>query len=158
MKTSKVKLKYKVDIDDLLTLIYWVKVSYSIENKIFNYQNLLSQVETYKFTQTPFDTRIHSIDDLMIDAFKVYHKLKMTEQERLKVIESINVPLINKNDLISETKHYERIFEDLIENYKFEDPEIRGIQKGILTEKLKECVYIEDYENAAKLRDMINEC
>lgn len=158
MKSTKTKMKYKVDIDDFLTLIYWVKVSYTLEDKAFNYQELLTQAETYRYTKTPIDIRIHSIDELLIDAFKVYHKLKITEDERLKVIDSINLPMINKDDLISETKKYEQIFEDLMENYRYEDPEIRGIQKGILSEKMKEYVALEDYENAAKLRDMIKEC
>ena len=44
-----------------------------------------------------------------------------------------------------------------MENCKFEDAEIRGIQKGILTEKvMKKYVAVEDYENAAKIRDLIN--
>jgi len=42
-----------------------------------------------------------------------------------------------------------------MENCKFEDPEIRGIQKGMATEKMNHCVEIEDYENAAKYRDLI---
>ena len=44
-----------------------------------------------------------------------------------------------------------------MENCKYEDAEIRGIQKGFLTEKMKEYVALEDCENAAKLRDIINE-
>ena len=46
----------------------------------------------------------------------------------------------------------------VLENYKFENPEIRGIQKGILTEKMAEYVQTEEYEKAAKVRDMIKMC
>jgi excinuclease UvrABC helicase subunit UvrB len=60
--------------------------------------------------------------------------------------------------MINETKKYERVFEDLMENYQYEDPEIRGIQKGFLNEKMTKYVAEEDYENAAKIRDMIKTC
>jgi hypothetical protein len=151
-------MKTKINIDDMLTILNWVRSSYMVEGKSFNYQNLLDQAETYRYTNTPFDTKKHSIDELMIDAFRVYHKLKTTENRIFEVLDSIKLPMINKDEMIAETKRYESIFEDLMENCKFDDPEIRGIQKGILDEKMNEYVASEDYENAAKLRDMIKEC
>ena len=151
-------MKNKVNIDDFLILIYWVRTFYIFEGKNFSYQNLLEQAETYKFTDTPIDTSIHNIDNLMIDAFQVYHKLKTTEDKIVEVLDNIKLPMINKDKMIAETKKYESIFEDLMENYKYQDPEIRGIQKGVLMEKINEYVAVEDYENAAKVRDMIKEC
>lgn len=151
-----VQVKNKINIDDFLVLIYWVKTHYLFEGKNFAYTYLLKQAQTYKYNNTPLDTNLHKIDDLVIDAFKVYHKLKETEEKVMNVIESI--PLVSKEDALRETKRYENIFEDLMENYKFEDPEVRGIQKGVLNEKMKEYVAEEDYENAAKVRDMIKMC
>lgn len=151
-----VQVKNKINIDDFLVLIYWVKTHYLFEGKNFAYTHLLKQAQTYKYNNTPLDTNLHKIDDLVIDAFKVYHKLKETEEKVMNVIESI--PLVSKEDALRETKRYENIFEDLMENYKFEDPEVRGIQKGVLNEKMKEYVAEEDYENAAKVRDMIKMC
>jgi len=153
-----VSMKNKVNIDDFLTLLYWIKTFFYIEGKRFNYQGLLDQAETYKLKDTPLDTKIHHIDDLMIDAFQIYHKLKETEEKVQEVMDKIQIPFIDKDMMAAETKKYERIFEDLIENYKYDDPEVRGIQMGILNEKMKEYVAVEDYENAARVRDLLKEC
>ena len=153
-----VNVKDKVNIDDFLTLIYWVRIFFTFEGKNFNYQNLLEQAETYKLKNTPLDVHIHRIDDLMIDAFQIYLKIKATEEKVLDVYDSISIPFVSKDMLIKETKNYERIFEDLMENYKYDDPEIRGIQKGFLMEKMNKYVADEEYEKAAVVRDMIKEC
>lgn len=151
-------MKNKVNIEDFLILIYWVRTYYLFESKEFVYQNLLEQAETYAFTKTALDTKLHNIDDLMVDAYKIYSKIKSTEQRVSEILDTIKKPLIDKEEMKKETKRYESIVEDLIENYKYEDAEIRGIQKGFLTEKMSEYVLVEDYENAAKVRDMIKEC
>jgi hypothetical protein len=150
-------MKNKVNIDDFLILITWVKSFYLFEGKKFSYEYLLTQAETYKYTNTPFDTSVHNIDNLMIDAFRVYHKLKATESKIADILETLPIPF-DKNELIRETKKYEEIFEYMMENYRYEDPEIRGIQKGFLSEKMKEYVVDENYEKAAIVRDMIKEC
>jgi hypothetical protein len=151
-------MKNKIDINDFLTLIYWVKTFFIFEGKKFNYQNLIEQAETYKLKGTPLDTSIHRIDELMIDAYQIYTRLKATEEKVSEILDTVQIPFISKDMMMGETKKYERIFEDLMENYKYEDPEIRGIQKGFLNEKMKEYIAVEDYENAARVRDMIKEC
>ena len=148
-------MKTKINIDDFLTLILWVKTYLILNQKNFNYENLLDQAQTYKLKNTPLDISIHYIDDLMIDAFRVYSTLKETKEIVKDFMK--NYELFNKEDMISEVQKYEEIYEDLLENYKYEDPEVRGIQKGFLSEKLKEYIAVEDYENAAKVRDIINE-
>ena len=158
MNNVTLKMKNKVDIDDFLILMYWIKTFYLFEGKKFNYQNLLDQAETYKFKNTPFDTNIHHIDELMIDAFQIYNKLKSTKEKVIDVLDTISIPFVSKDDMIKETLNYEKIFEDLMENYRYEDPETRGIQKGFLTEKMNEYVADEEYEKAAKVRDIINLC
>ena len=151
-------MKSKVNIDDFLTIIYWVRTFYLIEGKEFNYQNLLDQAETYKIKNTPLDTSIHQIDQLMIDAFKIYHRLKETEVKVQEIFNQIQLPFFDKDQMMVESKRYQAIFEDLLENYKYEDPEIRGIQKGFLIEKLEEYKYLEEYEKCAKIRDTLKEC
>lgn len=150
-----IKMKNKVNIDDFLTLIFWVKTFFLLDGKKFNYQNLLDQAETYKLNGTPLDTQIHHIDDLMIDAFKVYHKLKQTEDKVNEAMNHIQVPFISKEMMMNETKKYHRVFEDLIENYQYNDPEICGIQMGFLQEKMREFVAVEDYDNANKIEDLL---
>ena len=152
------RMKNKVDIDNFLHLIFWVKTFRILEGKKFNYQNLLDQAETYKLKNTPLDTKIHRIDDLMIDAFQIYNQLKSTEAKVDKVLDEINNPFFDRKAMKEETQKYERTFEDLIENYKYDDPEVRGIQMGILNEKMKEYIAVEDYENAARVRDLLKEC
>jgi hypothetical protein len=164
MERSKLYMKTKVNIDNILTVLLWIKTIYTIEGKKFNYQNLLEQSETYKYSNTPLDTKIHSIDELMIDAFRVYDKLRKTKDKFNDVLEKIDIPMLNdkilvsKETLTTEISKYEEIFEDLMENYRYEYPETRGIQKGILSEKMNEYVADEEYEKAAKVRDIIKEC
>lgn len=151
-------MKNKIEIQDFLTFIYWVKTFLVMEGKKFKYEPLLEQAETYKLNNTPLDTTIHHIDELMIDAFQIYTKLQSTKERVKEVIENIQFPFITKDMILNEANKYEKIFEDLMENYKYEDPEIRGIQKGFLTERMKKYVEVEDYENAARVRDLIKEC
>ena len=42
----------------------------------FKYQGLLDQIETYKLSETPFDTIHHKIDDFMIDVYRTYCKME----------------------------------------------------------------------------------
>lgn len=162
-ENAKLSMKSKVNIDDILIILLWVKTIYSIEGKKFNYQQLLDQSETYKYSNTPLDTTIHSIDELMIDAFRIYDKLRKTKDKFNDILNKIDIPMLNdklitsKDMLTGEISKYESIFEDLMENYRYDDPETRGIQKGILTEKMHEYVINEEYEKAAKVRDIINE-
>jgi len=163
-ENANLYMKSKVNIDDILTVLLWIKTIYSIEGRKFIYQNLLDQSETYKYSNTQLDTKIHSIDELMIDAFRVYDKLKRTKEKFNDVLSKIDMPVLNenlnnsKNLIAEEIRKYENIFEDLMENYRYDDPETRGIQKGVLTEKMNKYVIDEEYEKAAKVRDIIKEC
>ena len=150
-------MKSKANVDDILTILLWVKTISEIEGKSFKYQNLQDQAETYKYTNTLLDTRIHPIDELMIDAFRVYDKLKKTKEKFNGVLEKIDFTSF-QNRFNNEISKYEKSFEELMENFRYEYPEIRGIQKGVLTEKMNEYVASEDYEHAAIVRDIIKEC
>jgi excinuclease UvrABC helicase subunit UvrB len=153
-------MKSKIDIEDFLIIINWVKTIIEFEGKNFPYQNLYDQAETYKLKNTPLDTQIHHIDEFMIDAFKVYIKMKKTEVEFEKLLDDIPfIPFgIKKESFIDHVKKYQTICEDLMLNYKYEDPEIRAIQIGFLTEKMNEFAINEEYEKAAELRDYIKTC
>lgn len=158
-------MKSKIDIEDFLIIINWVKTMIEFEGKIFPYQNLYDQAETYKLKNTPLDTQIHHIDDFMVDAFKVYLKMKKTQdifEESLEynsIFEMFEkIFKIKKEAFIEHTRKYQRICEDLMLNYKYEEPEIRAIQIGFLTEKMNEFALNEEYEKAAELRDYIKNC
>ena len=161
-------MKTKIDISDFLIIIYWVKTFSIVEGKNFNYQNLMDQAETYKYKNTPLDTQIYYIDELMIDAYQIYTKMKETKEKFNKFIDDIDHKNLYENfdikisdvkdAMIEQVQKYGNIFEDLMENYKFDDPEIRGIQKGFLSEKMSQYAIEEEYEKAAKVRDMIKVC
>ena len=157
MERTNFCMKSKANVDDILTILLWVKTISEIEGKSFKYQNLQDQAETYKYTNTLLDTRIHPIDELMIDAFRVYDKLKKTKEKFNGVLEKIDFTSF-QNRFNNEISKYEKSFEELMENFRYEYPEIRGIQKGVLTEKMNEYVAAEDYEHAAIVRDIIKEC
>lgn len=153
-----VRMKKNVNIQDMLTIMLWLKTFYVIEGKTFKYEDLLEQAETYNYTNTPWNTDIHNIDDIVIESFKIYQRLKSTKDKVESVLNSLNSEFIDKTTFMTERENYERIFENLMMNYKYEDPEARGIQKGFLSEKMQECVQVEDYEQAAIIRDTIEEC
>ena len=155
MNTTFNTIKNKIDIDDFLILIYWTKTFDTFEGGEFEFDNLLEQAETYKLSNTPLDTNIHYIDDFLIIAYKVYNKLVETEEQVDEVLKSINIPFISGDLMKTEILRFKNIFIDLMEKCKFEDAEIRGIQKGLLAEKMKDYVADENYEKAAELRDII---
>lgn len=154
-------MKNKVNIDDMITLIEWVRMFSAGDHKPFLYQNLLDQVKTNKLKNLPLDISIHNIDDLMTDALKIYVKVQGVKETFEKMVEAMTSnPLfkvlnINKEGLIEESNKFERICENMMENFKFESPEVRGIQKTYLPIKMKEYVAAEEYEKAANVRDMI---
>jgi hypothetical protein len=142
-------MKHTIDIDTFIILIYWIRIFCFIENKKFEHDNLMSQAETYKYNNTPLDTNIHNIDAVMLDAFNIYARVKIVED---------NVSLMSffsSSEVFLEVKKFKEIFDDIIENYKFEDINLKAIQKGILEERMKKFIGLEDYESAARIRDAI---
>lgn len=152
-------MKNKVRVNDFLILISWVRVYQIFEIKRFNYENMLTTVENMIRDKIEyFDISDGVIDDFMADAYKLYLKILKSKEFIEKYSDSINLPYISKDVMMDETKKFENIIEYMLENIKYDDAEIRGIQKGFLTDKMKMCVDVEDYENAAKFRDLIKEC
>ena len=99
-----------------------------------------------------------NIDDLMADAYKLYLKIANSRQIINKLGDDFKFPYFDKDMLMEESQKFENIIVYMLENIKYEDSEIRGIQMGFLTDKMNQCIEIEDYENAAKFRDLIKEC
>jgi len=159
---TKKSMRNKIDVEEILVLMYWVKTFYEIEQKTFIYQNLLDQAQTYKYSNTQlFDTNIHNIDDLMIDAYKIYNKLKTAEDRFEETLKSNEIPFnflnIDADMVLNEAKKYLTIVEKIMESCNYEDPEICGIQKGFLAEKMANFIAAEEYENALELRDFMLE-
>ena len=104
-------MKTKIDINDFWTLMIWIKTYDVIEGKDFKFESLFQQVETYKYTNTPLDINIHPIDHLMLEAYYLYNKLKTTEDRVSKVLDLLT--FVDKEEVLSETNKYFKIFEDI---------------------------------------------
>jgi len=147
-------MKTKINVKDIMTLIFWIQTFYIFDHREFKHQKLFDKA--LSMTNDSVDTDVFHIDDLMIDAYEVYVKMEKVN-EHIDMLDMFNVANIKKDEVISETKKYFDIFQDFIENYKYDNPKIREIQHEILTDKMLDCVKVEDYETAAKYRDLINE-
>ena len=148
-------MKNNVNSSDLLILMYWVKTFCLLEKRNFEYDYLLKNVNTHVYSNKPIDINVYHIDDVMVEAYKIYKRIKDTELIIDDVL-SNNKFDITKESMLEELNKFKSVFEDLIENYKYQSAEIRGIQNGLLTEKMMSYVEVEEYEMAAKIRDMIN--
>lgn len=164
------KSSYKVDILLMENLVTSVMVEFLLEGKTYPYENLLEQVNSYKLLKTPFDTKIHNIDDFMVDAYVVYDKYHKIQKQNIDSV----IDLISSNDSFKDLlklfkmdgldvdavkdqlKLYIDTFEKLMINCDFEGVQIRGIQKNFLNDKMSDAISDEDYELCAFLRDKIN--
>ncbi len=157
------KEHYKIDIDGMYYLVVAVYTDYKIRGLDNPYTQLMNQVESYKMNNTPFDPTIHKIDDFMVDAYKIYARYISIEGElgdKLKEIlessELLNIFEFDEDKLKEEFEKITSTFEDIIDNCDFDRPEIRGIQKNLLLERMNTAAEEENYELAAILRDKIN--
>lgn len=148
-------MKTKINIDDFILVVSWLKLYNELDGIKFKYQYILDQAETYKITNTDWDISIHSIDNIMVDIFNIYVKIKDVKKEVEKVLNIIS-SVFNTKNIMSENKKFLEICEYLLIDYKYSEPEIKGIQKTFLLLKMSESIKNEDYENAAKIRDIIN--
>ena len=135
----------------------------------FKYQNLLDQIETYKLTETPFDTVLHKIDDFMIDVYRTYCKMEILIHDSERLLEDedgmmemgITESLMNlyhqgANSVSKNFTKLKVIFNQIMLHYEFTETEIRGIQWNYLKDMLKESINNEDFEESASIRDRIN--
>ena len=152
-------MKNKVSLNDLLVLISWVKVYQFFELRRFDYQKIFDNVENlYKNGAEYFDVSGSNIDDLMIDAYKLYIKISKSRMILDKLDDNFKFPYFDKKMLIEESQKFEKVIEYMLTNIKYEKPEILDIQKVYLTDKMYECAQSENYEEAAIYRDLIEEC
>ena len=164
--------KTKVDIDDFLIMINWVFTFSALEQKSFNHMLLMEQAQTYKLSNTPLNTNIHKIDGFMVDVYRVYDRLVKLESKIESAYDTI-FPMLSgmggfpigggeflsfpsKDVLIAEIEKFFIIFSDMMENFIYEETEIRGIQKNFLLDKIKAYSDDEEYEKAAQIRDILN--
>lgn len=151
----------KIPIDKIGYIVYGVHIQYTLFGKKSPYENLLEQVETYKLKNTPLDINIHNIDDLMVDAYMLYEKIKSRQDELLNMSENLYAGLTNfgfkidMEEVRKELSKFLQAFDDIMIDCDFEGVQIKGIQKNFLNDKLQEFVEVENYEKAAEIRDKI---
>jgi hypothetical protein len=131
----------------------------------FKYQNLMDQIETYKLSGTPLDTKIRPIDEFMVDVYRTYCDLeKMINagneglQEYEEEEEMGDMLSFFKTGTKKVMKHFTRlkmIFNDIMLHFEFTETEIRGIQLNYLNDMLKESIETEDFEMSALVRDRL---
>lgn len=149
----------KIDIEKMSYIVtgVYVRGLYFGES---TYENLFEQVETYRLSGTVFDTDIHNIDELMVDAYKLYAEIK-----ELKEIDSLPQEIfsglanfgikMNLDDVQMVSHNFISIFDEIMINCTFEGVQIRGIQKNFLGDKLNDAISDEEFEKAAYIRDKI---
>ena len=148
---------YKINIDNMYYLVIAVFMEYLLTGQKCPYTNLLSQVESYRLKNTPFDLSIHNIDDFMVDAYKLYIKY-ISIEDKISSFSDISEKMfgVNETSLRKEFKRITGTFEDIIQHCDFEGVQIKGIQKNFLNDLLNKAIEVEDYEKAAELRDKMN--
>lgn len=153
------KEDFNVDSNNMFHLVAAVYMDYRTRGEVCPYENLLSQVDTYKMNGTPFNPKFHKIDDFMVDAYKVYDRYLTIEDKIGEILDMTGLGKIFGFDEEKIKKEFATIsttFEDLMIHCEFEGVQIRGIQKNFLKDVLKKAVEDENYELCAILRDKIN--
>lgn len=156
MLEKRVELK----TSELISLLSWLKGETVILNKKFNFDILLNRCATEDVNDMVDVDGF--FDDLMCDLYIIYEKLKKLTREELenKMIES---PLFNlfPKDMIDQSMKSLNSFLDLYERLmitsKFEFPQIRGIQKNMMTEFISKYVMNEEYEKCIVLKENLKE-
>jgi hypothetical protein len=151
--------KSKIKTSELLILLTWLKGETVLLKKPFKFDFLLSEcmmVDNEEINVEDF------IDQLMIDLFHMYDKLKKTSKEDLeeKMKETALFNILSK-DLVSESMRsldsFIELYERILMETKFEYPEIRGIQKNIFDSLITTCIMNEEYEKCIELKVKIKE-
>lgn len=148
-----------INKSELLIFLTWIKGENVLNNKTFKYDYLLLEC-----MDENSDNEINVdgiLDDLMMDSFQIYDKLKKTSKEEF--LEKFKNSMFNvvSKEMISESMRsmetFVNLYENILTNTKFEYPEIRGIQKNILTEMINVFISNEEYEKCIEFKEKIKE-
>jgi len=153
------KEDFNVDINNMFHLVAAVYMDYKTRGKECPYENLLSQVDTYKMNGTPFKPKYHKIDDFMVDAYRIYDRYSSIEDKIGEVLEMTGLGKFfgfNEDKIKEELLKISTTVEELLMNCEFEGVQIRGIQKNFLKDKLNVAIENEEYELCAKLKSKID--
>jgi len=140
---------------ELAILLSWLKGDVVHKNDKFRYNELLNKCMSDSVEHVDVEGYF---DDLMYDLYILYERLSKITQEQLeeKIIQNPMFNILPK-DWISESmrslQSFLDLYEQLIITSKFENTEIRGIQKNLIAELLAKYIASEEYEKCIELKE-----
>ena len=150
--------KMKMKTADVLVMLSWLKGESEITKKSFDYDNVLTEcAQNFEVINVE-----DFIDQLMIDLFDMYDKLKSTTKKELeeKIKDTALFNVLSK-EMISESMRsldsFLELYENLLLETKFDYAEIRGIQKNVFNVMISSCIANEEYEKCIELKEKIKE-
>jgi hypothetical protein len=144
---------------DLMILLSWLKGDIIMGNKKFNFDTLLERCATELNDSIRVDDYF---DDLMFDLYLLYEKLcKITpEQLEEKIIENPMFKILPKEwvaESMRSLANFLELYENLMMSSKFENIQIRGIQKNMMNDLLKKYIMNEEFEKCIDLKEKLKE-
>ena len=116
---------------------------------------IIEQGQTYKISMTDMDMSIHpNVEEFLVEMYIIYDKIK-------------NNKPISKHEIMANVFHTDKAtmsemevfcasFEKIMVDCDFETPDMRGIQKNLLQDIMKDMIKCERYEECAFIRDKAN--
>lgn len=149
--------KDNIKTSELLILLSFLQSENIIKNKKFRFDHLITECFSNDNGVVDVDG---FLDDLMCDLFIIYNKLKNTET----IEENIHISPLFKvlpKDMLEESmrglKSFIDLYERLLMECKFENIQIRGIQKTMFTTMLNNSIMNEEYEKCIELKEKLKD-
>lgn len=150
-------LKKRIELEktELAILLSWLKGSVVINNSEFRYNELLNKCVIDSSDNINVDGYF---DDLMYDLYVLYEKLSKITSDQIeeKVVQNPLFNILPKEWLEESMRSLDSflgLYEKLIMTSKFENIEIRGIQKNMINDLLNKFIANEDYEKCIELKE-----
>lgn len=149
----------KLDKKEVFILISWLKGDILNKNLKFNYDELL--IRCYSDNDEDVIISDH-FDNLMLDLYNLYDKLTKITKEEIedKIKENPMFNSLQKEWIEESMKSYEKfikLYEKLILTTKFENENIKILQKNLMTNLITKYISFEEYEKCIDLKQKINE-
>jgi len=141
---------------------------YFMTNAMFTQPNIINPSKQGLTIIKLEESEFHNINitnyffhEIIKEFYHVYGKIDEIVTHQDEVIKESLIQYIGNeqkyNEYISDIKYqYKNSFCELLRNFNSPNPNYNEIKIKVLNDKMMECAYNEDYEEAAVLRDKIN--